>query len=62
MDKYSDKQKDKHFDLHFYAYNSHFHLQEVRIQLSWVMNDFHSFQMAGIIEKIESDVNVILTD
>ena len=34
----------------------------MKIHYNWVMTDFHSFHMAGVIERIDSDANVILTD
>jgi hypothetical protein len=40
--------------LQFYAYNQDFHLQEVIIGYNWIMKDFNYFQMAGIIERIDS--------
>ena len=62
IDKYSSKDAKKVPMLNFYAYNSGFHLQEVNVRYSWIMNDFNSFHMAGIVEKVESDANVILID
>jgi hypothetical protein len=38
--------------LQFYAYNSDFHLQEVVISYSWIMTDFDTFYMAGLLERV----------
>jgi hypothetical protein len=48
--------------LQFYAYNSDFHLQEIIISYSWIMTGFESFYMAGLLERVESEYGVILTD
>lgn len=32
------------------------------VRYSWVMNNFNSFFMAGVIERVDSDTHVILTD
>jgi hypothetical protein len=62
IERYSYKDSYRNLDFQFYAYNSDFHLQEVRVHYSWVMTNFHSFHMAGVIERVDSDANVILTD
>ena len=49
IDRYSVKEAKKNPMLNFFAYNSDFHLQEINIRYSWVMNDFSSFYMAGIL-------------
>jgi hypothetical protein len=62
IENYTGRDSYRTLDFQFYAYNSDFHLQEVRVHYSWVMTDFHSFLMAGVIERVDSDANVILTD
>lgn len=62
IERYSNSEAKKNSTLNFYAYNSEFHLQEVIVRYSWVMNDFSSFYMAGIVERIDSNAHVILTD
>jgi hypothetical protein len=46
----------------FYAYNSKFNLERLKLSYSFVMDYFNGFQLCGITRKLTLNYNVILTD
>ena len=48
--------------IRFYAIAKGLHLVEVEVHFHWVLTDFEAFHLAGVVERVDSDTEVILTD
>ena len=59
---YSTRLSKKDPYIQFYAYNKEFNLQEVKISYNFIMNSFQDFQLSGVMQKIDKEEKIILTD